>query len=198
MSNSFIPQFHGRPDPDFTPIRLEWQPPPQLVGLVGQVETVEEHVPLLHWHKDGLAHARREARLESVGIHIFHVNRGDIDALTCREPVGHRGLWWYDGSTLPSGVEVKVGDVVVWAVYREEVVEVGQVTELTGPAESGWCSRINDRGIRWIEPVREDGRWRGRVAGAYWTPEVIGKVLAVYNPTPSLVAAIVARLCETL
>jgi hypothetical protein len=62
---------------------------------------------------------------------------------------GHRGVWYYAPEVVKK--EIRVGDIVIFQ-NNGDAVEVGEVTELLGPQspEMKVCSRINDRGFKWV------------------------------------------------
>lgn len=78
------------------------------------------------------------------------MNQLDALLVSGMEPNGHRGLWFYDPtSILPEG-EVEAGDVVHFTKFFSEVIAIGVVTERVDPdAFPKLCSRVNSRGFRW-------------------------------------------------
>lgn len=81
-----------------------------------------------------------------------------LDSLLLSAPAceqGHKGLWFYSTEGT-NGVEVEVGDVVEFMHNVTDVVAVGLATELVRAEDyPKFCSRVNDKGFKWIDCIRD-------------------------------------------
>jgi hypothetical protein len=86
---------------------------------------------------------------------------------------GHRGLWFYDPTSVDPAGEIRAGDTVYFTKFFSEVVALGTVTEVVDPeAFPKLCSRINSRGFRWTP----DDRAREELIS--WTARTVGETAA--------------------
>jgi hypothetical protein len=124
-----------------------------LDALLGERETTR---PVHHFYERSTG---RRLQIGSLAL-VEAVNRNDVDEViqqvTSGVPLGHRGVWFYDPSLFPPGHSIEVGTWVCF-VSNGALKEIGEVTALIRPDEEDrkWCSRINDRGFRWVSRLAE-------------------------------------------